>query len=82
MKNQEQLERLTYELNRYKSQWAALYASNDYKGFEDKKQLLLDFYDEKIKQLSAEIVICEGISSIEFKEKTIQAYAPRAKAVG
>jgi len=82
MKNQEQLQRLTYELNRYKNQWAALYASNDYSGFEEKKQLLLDFYDEKIKQLSAEIAICEGIKTIEFEGTIVQAYAPRAKAVG
>jgi len=76
MKNQEQLERLTYELNRYKRQWAALYESNDYAGFEDKKELLLDFYDEKIKQLSAEITICEGIANIEFKGTIISAHAP------
>lgn len=76
MEKPQSLQILTYELNRYKKQWAALYASNDYAGFEDKKQLLLDFYDEKINQLSAEITICEGIKHIEFEGKTVPAYAP------
>ena len=76
MKKPQSLQILKNELNRYKSQWAALYASNDYKGFEDKKQLLLDFYDEKIKQLSAEIAICEGIGNIEYEGKIVHSYAP------
>ena len=76
MKNQEQIERLTYELNRYTAQWTAIYESNDYAGFEDKKKILLDFYDEKIKQLDAEISICERIGAIAFKEKVVCAYAP------